>query len=207
MGNKGSLTDGDCQWMTAGGKDHPYRVVRGLTWLRSAGILHNEGTNHPGGYLHGFQCWINLPKDKKMTPPAYQDIRSSSIPVVTCNDKVKAKVIAGSCAGQDAVCQTIIPVQYIDFMVEPGGEFLHEVPAEMETRILYVYKGSVMVGPEQVVAKEVLSCPVPSSLLLPSSSSSIVLSFVWQDGGNDVRMTRFVQSGQLCKIKGTMKKI
>ena len=86
-----------------------------------------------------------------------QDIRSSSIPVVTCNDKVKAKVIAGSCAGQDAVCQTIIPVQYIDFMVQPGGEFTHDVPAEMETVIFYVYKGSAMLGPEQVVVKEVLS--------------------------------------------------
>mmetsp|Transcript_51095 Transcript_51095/g.159668 ORF Transcript_51095/g.159668 Transcript_51095/m.159668 type:complete len:299 (+) Transcript_51095:57-953(+) len=211
MGNKGSLTDGDCQWMTAG-----------------AGILHNEGTNHPGGYLHGFQCWINLPKEKKMTPPAYQDIRSSSIPVVTCNDKVKAKVIAGSCAGQDAVCQTIIPVQYIDFMVQPGGEFTHDVPAEMETVIFYVYKGSAMLGPEQVVAKEGDTClldPRGGTKVWFKESQNEELGFLLLAGkpirepisryGPFVMNTKeeirqaFLdyQSGQLCKIKGTMRKI
>lgn len=56
MGNSGVLTDGDCQWMTA-----------------ASGIEHDEGTGHPGGPLHGFQCWINLPSKNKMDPPAYND--------------------------------------------------------------------------------------------------------------------------------------
>ena len=57
-GNKGVLRDGDCQWMTA-----------------ASGIEHNEGTGHPGGMLHGFQCWINLPAARKMDPPAYKELR------------------------------------------------------------------------------------------------------------------------------------
>ena len=52
------LRDGDCQWMTA-----------------ASGIEHNEGTGHPGGMLHGFQCWINLPAARKMDPPAYKELR------------------------------------------------------------------------------------------------------------------------------------
>ena len=41
----------------------------------ASGIEHNEGTGHPGGMLHGFQCWINLPAARKMDPPAYKELR------------------------------------------------------------------------------------------------------------------------------------
>ena len=45
MGNSGKLRAGDCQWMRA-----------------ASGIEHDEGKNHPGGVLHGFQMWVNLPR-------------------------------------------------------------------------------------------------------------------------------------------------
>lgn len=74
MGNSGVLKDGDCQWMTAAsGKCFlGFGPSAGppLNRLCShfcpgprvcAGIEHDEGTGHPGGPLHGFQCWINLP--------------------------------------------------------------------------------------------------------------------------------------------------
>eukprot|EP00486_Rosalina_sp_Unknown_P014844 CAMPEP_0201593864 /NCGR_PEP_ID=MMETSP0190_2-20130828/191358_1 /ASSEMBLY_ACC=CAM_ASM_000263 /TAXON_ID=37353 /ORGANISM="Rosalina sp." /LENGTH=157 /DNA_ID=CAMNT_0048053257 /DNA_START=107 /DNA_END=577 /DNA_ORIENTATION=- len=40
MGTKGIIRAGDVQWMTAG-----------------SGIIHDEGKDHPGGLLHGFQMW------------------------------------------------------------------------------------------------------------------------------------------------------
>jgi redox-sensitive bicupin YhaK (pirin superfamily) len=64
LGNKGKMTAGDVQWMTAG-----------------SGILHQEmpkGDTH--GRMHGFQLWANLPSALKMTDPRYQDIPSSAIP-------------------------------------------------------------------------------------------------------------------------------
>ena len=137
MGNKGTLYAGDCQWMTAG-----------------SGIQHNEGTGHPGGWLHGFQCWINLPRADKMCPPAYQDIRAATIPEVQCNDACSAKVLAGTCAGVDAVCQTRVPVQYLDFRVRRGGAFEHPLPPELETAICYVYKGKGRFGPEAAPGEE-----------------------------------------------------
>jgi redox-sensitive bicupin YhaK (pirin superfamily) len=63
LGNKGKMTAGDVQWMTAG-----------------SGILHQEmpkGDNH--GRMHGFQLWANLPSALKMTDPRYQDIPASAI--------------------------------------------------------------------------------------------------------------------------------
>src|SRR5437667_309201 len=53
LGNKGKMTAGDVQWMTAG-----------------SGILHQEmpkGDTH--GRMHGFQLWANLPSSLKMTNP------------------------------------------------------------------------------------------------------------------------------------------
>ena len=58
LGNKGRMTAGDVQWMTAG-----------------SGILHQEmPKGDERGRMHGFQLWANLPASLKMTDPRYQDI-------------------------------------------------------------------------------------------------------------------------------------
>ena len=63
-GGGGLITNGDTQWMTAGG-----------------GILHIEVPPEHlvicGGLFHGFQLWVNLPKSLKFAQPRYQDIRGS----------------------------------------------------------------------------------------------------------------------------------
>ncbi len=56
LGNKGRMTAGDVQWMTAG-----------------SGILHQEmPKGDERGRMHGFQLWANLPASHKMTDPRYQ---------------------------------------------------------------------------------------------------------------------------------------
>src|SRR5438552_17039317 len=53
LGNAGSISAGDVQWMTAG-----------------RGIIHQEmPKGNPAGQMHGFQLWANLPSSLKMTPP------------------------------------------------------------------------------------------------------------------------------------------
>ncbi len=58
-GGGGLITNGDTQWMTAG-----------------AGILHIETPPEhlvvSGGLFHGFQLWVNLPRDSKWAAPRYQ---------------------------------------------------------------------------------------------------------------------------------------
>src|SRR6201995_2529435 len=65
-GGGGLITNGDTQWMTAGG-----------------GILHIEEPPEEvvvkGGLFHGFQLWVNLPAALKMTTPRYQDIRAGQV--------------------------------------------------------------------------------------------------------------------------------
>src|SRR6266704_2124866 len=82
-GGGGLITDGDTQWMTAGG-----------------GILHIEAPPEEvvkrGGLFHGFQLWVNLPSRLKMTPPRYQDIRSGAVALLSSPDGgALLRVIAG----------------------------------------------------------------------------------------------------------------
>lgn len=62
LGNEGVIEAGDLQWLTAG-----------------AGVLHSEMPEQQSDGLHGFQFWLNLPAAEKMKPPAYREIKSSSI--------------------------------------------------------------------------------------------------------------------------------
>src|SRR3989441_11554812 len=77
LGNRGKMTAGDVQWMTAG-----------------SGILHQEMPKGDSrGRMHGFQLWANLPSSLKMTDPRYQDIPASAIPEVTDDDGTRVRII------------------------------------------------------------------------------------------------------------------
>jgi hypothetical protein len=108
LGNKGKMTAGDVQWMTAG-----------------SGILHQEmprGDQH--GRMHGFQLWANLPAAHKMTDPRYQDIPSSAIPEVTEDDGTKARIVCGEFWGKQGpvegvATESTVAARYVDISVPP----------------------------------------------------------------------------------------
>ena len=86
-GGGGLITNGDTQWMTAGG-----------------GMLHIEAPPEElvvsGGLFHGFQLWVNLPARLKMTPPRYQDIRAGQVALLSSADGgALLRVIAGEFDG------------------------------------------------------------------------------------------------------------
>jgi redox-sensitive bicupin YhaK (pirin superfamily) len=105
LGNKGRMTAGDVQWMTAG-----------------SGILHQEmPSGDAQGRMHGFQLWANLPASLKMTDPRYQDIPSSAIPEVTEDDGSKARVICGEFWGKIGPVEGVAAdPHYVDISVPPG---------------------------------------------------------------------------------------
>ena len=82
LGNAGSITAGEIQWMTAG-----------------RGIMHEEMPQvRPEGIV-GFQLWVNLPAKLKMTRPRYQDIRSGQIRQLTRDTGARIRVITGTVDG------------------------------------------------------------------------------------------------------------
>ena len=104
LGNKGKMSAGDVQWMTAG-----------------SGILHQEmPKGDTNGRMHGFQLWANLPSHLKMTDPRYQDIPSSAIPEVTEDDGTKARIICGKFWGKRGPVEGVAAdPRYVDISVPP----------------------------------------------------------------------------------------
>ncbi|MCJ7636780.1 MAG: pirin family protein [Nitrososphaeraceae archaeon] len=128
QGHAGTISAGDVQWMTAG-----------------SGVIHSEMPEKEfsknGGRLHGFQLWVNLPKSNKMMKPQYQEIPQSKIPTGTTKDgNLTVKVIAGESLGAKAVIDTITPIMYLHFKLEPGARIIQPVPKEYNV-FAYVIKG------------------------------------------------------------------
>jgi redox-sensitive bicupin YhaK (pirin superfamily) len=130
-GHHGSLRSGDVQWMTAG-----------------RGVIHSELPSpemmRDGGRMHGFQIWVNLPKDKKMTASRYQDVPSSQIPVVE-NDGVRAKVIAGTAAGVSAVIDTHLPITLVHWTLQAGKSAIQPLLPSQQG-FAYIISGTAAVG-------------------------------------------------------------
>ena len=124
VGNDGLLRPGDVQWMTAG-----------------RGIIHSELPEMIDGRLKGFQLWVNLPAEKKMMAPGYQDISAGDIPTVTF-DGGAARVISGSFLGIDGPAQAQIPIRLLDVRLEAGATWSID-PADGSDLFMCVYEGSI----------------------------------------------------------------
>src|SRR5690348_15474540 len=126
LGNKGKMTAGDVQWMTAG-----------------SGILHQEmPKGDPQGRMHGFQLWANLPAHLKMTDPRYQDIPSAAIPEVTDDDGTRARIICGEFWGKRGPVEGVAAdPNYLDISVPPGKKKRLKVATDRNA-FAYVFAGS-----------------------------------------------------------------
>src|SRR6201996_4499119 len=126
LGNKGKMTAGDVQWMTAG-----------------SGILHQEmPKGDENGRMHGFQLWANLPSQLKMTDPRYQDIPSEAIPEVTEDDGTTARIICGEFWGKRGLVEGVAAdPNYIDVSVPPNKRRRLRVETTRNA-FAYVFAGS-----------------------------------------------------------------
>ena len=110
LGNKGIISSGDVQWMTAG-----------------SGIIHQE---MPKGSvnrkMYGFQLWANLPPRDKMMNPRYRDVANEQIPAVKLPNGAAIKIISGQWSDIKGPVQVVVTdPEYIDVTVPPNSEFTH----------------------------------------------------------------------------------
>jgi redox-sensitive bicupin YhaK (pirin superfamily) len=135
-GGGGLITNGDTQWMTAGG-----------------GILHIEAPPEDmvasGGLFHGIQLWVNLPARLKMTSPRYQDIRAGQVALLRSEDGgALVRVIAGDVAGYHGPGSTHTDISVGHASIAPGAELRLPWPPEYNA-LAYVLAGSGTVGTER----------------------------------------------------------
>ncbi len=128
-GNRGLLTPGSVQWMTAG-----------------RGIVHSEMPEQQDGLMWGFQLWVNLPATHKMMPPRYQDIAPAQIPEVALIGGAKIRVLAGAFNGSTGpVTGIVTDPLLLDVALVGAGDVLLPVPATHNV-FAYVFDGEAAVG-------------------------------------------------------------
>jgi redox-sensitive bicupin YhaK (pirin superfamily) len=140
-GHRGVMGPGDVQWMTAGD-----------------GVVHSEMPSarlqREGGRVHGFQLWVNLPASQKRMKPRYQELPAARLPRATSADgRAKVTILAGEALGQRAVIETVTPITYLDWTLEPGAVVEQAVPAGQQG-FAFVFAGEARLGSEARVVKE-----------------------------------------------------
>jgi redox-sensitive bicupin YhaK (pirin superfamily) len=143
-GHRSVIGPGDVQWMTAG-----------------AGVIHSELPPEDflakGGRMHGFQIWVNLPRDQKMRHPRYQEIRAAQIPRIHSPDgKAELVVIAGDACGVTAHIDTTHPILFLHLRLQPGGSL--EIPVDSDIALLaHVFQGAGECGGAAVESGEMIA--------------------------------------------------
>jgi redox-sensitive bicupin YhaK (pirin superfamily) len=144
IGNSGSITDGDVQWMTSG-----------------RGIMHEEMPQPHDDEMVGFQLWVNLPARLKMTSPRYQNIRSEQIPEIQQEDGVKIRVIAGIVDGVHGPVKGIVAEPtYLDISIPPNGAFSDSIERD-HAAFAYIFEGEGIIGAGDTAGK-----PIPHPRLV-----------------------------------------
>jgi redox-sensitive bicupin YhaK (pirin superfamily) len=124
IGNTGVIRSGDLQWMTAG-----------------SGIIHQEMPQAYKGTMMGFQLWVNLPRNQKMTAPRYEGLTKKDF-VSIHKDDAEVTIIAGMLGDEKGPVQDLyVDVEYFD--VHISGKFTHST--KKKTMLLYVYDGSITI--------------------------------------------------------------
>ena len=177
LGNRGTLSGGDVQWMTAG-----------------SGILHQEmPKGDPRGRMHGFQLWANLPASLKMTKPRYQDVVSKDIPEVTDDDGTKVRVVCGEFWGKRGPVDGVAAdPRYLDISVPAGQR--KTIPVENSRHAFaYVFEGAGNfrdASPPRRVREESLDPSGASAPVAPENAGN--RSLILFDSGSEVT----VQAGE-----------
>ena len=124
LGNEGTISAGDVQWMTSG-----------------RGILHEEMPRRgESGNIYGFQLWVNLPSKLKMTAPRYQEVNAATIPTYQ-KDGIKIRVVAGQVNNViGPVTEIAASPLYLDVELAPDTEFIQPIP-NGHTALAYVFEG------------------------------------------------------------------
>jgi quercetin 2,3-dioxygenase len=132
-GGGGSISNGDTQWMTAGGGI--LHIERPPEWLVQA-----------GGLFHGIQLWVNLPRAQKLVAPRYQDIRGGQVGLLTTPDAgALVRVIAGEVAEVSGPGSTYTPMTMVHATVAAGAELTLPWRADFNA-LVYVLAGAAAVG-------------------------------------------------------------
>lgn len=128
-GGRSELLPGDVQWMTAG-----------------RGVIHSEEPAR-GETVHTLQLWVNLPSQKKMAEPRYQNLRGADMPIRQ-EEGATIRIFSGSSKGITAETKNHVPVTMVELTLDAGAIVSLDLPGDYNG-FIYVLNGRGFFGHSQ----------------------------------------------------------
>lgn len=162
MGNKGIISGGELQWMSAG-----------------KGVLHQEMPVKSEEGYQGFQFWVNMAAKDKLNAPSYQYMTKDKLQVHE-GDGVTVKVICGDYKGIkgpiDKEEQGIVLLHGL--LADTGHTEL--VRLEGKNGYLFIFEGSGNLNGETV--ESVTAYTLDEGKYILEADSHSQLSFIYAEG-------------------------
>lgn len=104
----------------------------GVQWMRAAsGIIHTEQPIAGENGIRGYQFWVNLASEEKMSDPDYGDIPASAIPTISPEPGIMVSVIAGEYRGVSGPLSVPrVGLELLVITLDPGKSLI--IPAALE---------------------------------------------------------------------------
>ncbi|HEY8569124.1 pirin family protein [Microbulbifer sp.] len=138
LGNRGAIAQGGAQWMRAG-----------------RGIIHSEmpsQSKDPGaGGMHGFQLWINMAAQDKMSKPGWRDIQPEQVREVTLDERGSLmRILAGQWqvhgqAENGPLLDAAAEAAVADVRLAAGAQIDLGLP-QQHAVLVYIYRGALDTG-------------------------------------------------------------
>lgn len=158
LGNEDAIADGEVQWMTAG-----------------SGILHEEKLP-ASPQLLGVQLWLNLPADKKMTPPAYHSVKNAEIPEIPFEGGM-LRLLAGRYGEKQGHPSRYLPFDYYDVHLAPNAALSIDTERERSVMVFSLV-GEVFVGGQRIAEKTAAKLTQGDRVELKSGGSPAQVLFI-----------------------------
>jgi len=170
LGNAGTLTPGDAQWMTAG-----------------RGIIHREHA-YRDEYAHTLQLWVNLPAALKMTATGYRDLRGAELPVFLAPG-VRVRMMSWYGADPRTVGAAAPRILALVIHLEPGRSHAQALPTDHRA-FAYLLDGEATIGGRLVTAGQVAwSDPAADTAAQAAGHDASFLSYLDIQAGKGDRPT------------------
>lgn len=158
MGNEGTITDNEVQWMTAG-----------------SGIMHEEMPK-PSKRMLGVQLWLNLLSKDKMVRPHYQSLRGDDLKIVE-EDFAKIKVISGEYKGTKGYAPKYLPLDFYEIEIKKNEEFTIDTKDDQQV-ILFTLIGDIEVENDVVSEKTAVTTTDGDKLTIKAKDEDVIVLFL-----------------------------
>ncbi|WP_163134249.1 pirin family protein [Agarivorans sp. Alg241-V36] len=151
----------------------------GVQWMNAGrGVIHSEMPEQQDGLLKGFQLWVNLAAEHKMSASDYQELSAEQIPLSQDEQGNVIRVVAGELPNGTvgAVQTSHTAASFFDISLVAGAKLSLDLPAHHHG-FVYVIEGEVTVAgnPQAIAAYHLGVLSEGKQLVLQSQHASRVL--------------------------------